>query len=249
MKTVKIINILVILFVSLPGSSGVEDNGTIQPGSGRLDPPPSWGAHTVYNHNGANLDMAWHHVIPWDTLRNFWNKILLLNHDPDAYFWKDKSQKKRSPNLNEVKIYGKILIEYLKYLKFANPQSIVDRMKSNNFKGEAKDEFLQKIIWQKWNIVEGPKGDLRSDDPGSSQIDKFKTGLDEKEQGCHTALQALYDKMKDFDTWDFQRFNYETQAGNLIAAFSITNKCDESILIKFKVAMWTFKQGKWKVLR
>lgn len=92
------------------------------------------------NHiTNRTLPLALHHVIPWNLLRSFWNKL------QDRKHW------------TTMAVYGSML-----GVAQTTMGTATSGMKKSRF-GDAIG-LGEKICWAEWNLVRGPQH--RSDDPG-----------------------------------------------------------------------------------
>jgi len=87
------------------------------------------------------LPLALHHVIPWNLLRDFWNKLQGCN------YWKSMA------------VYGSML-----GVAQSTMGTATSRMKKSRF-GDAID-LDEKLCWAQWNLVRGPQYRPKSNAPG-----------------------------------------------------------------------------------
>lgn len=101
---------------------------------------------------GYEIPMAWHHMVPWPILRDGWSAIAILNRWDVVRAWLE------SLEVPETSI-----------------TQCVEGMSSQTYRDD--DDLSEKVCWAKWNLVEGPKGDVRSDDPkDGNALDRFDYG-------------------------------------------------------------------------
>ncbi|TRL54246.1 hypothetical protein [Pseudomonas aeruginosa] len=117
-------------------------------------------------------DISWkyHHIIPWQTLRDTWQALLMCD------YWK-----------------GCVL--YVKVIGVVSWGPLISRLMNAQMTQEDCDELYAKLSWPAWNIVEGPAD---RDDEGGTDLDLFRHGLQGTEPARMQALQRLYDAMEDF---------------------------------------------------
>ena len=155
-----------------------------------------WKQDPEFANGNYQMTMTWHHNIPDNVWRAFWN-ILLTNG------WADEMSEflyltgmDDRPNSN---FRISILIKKFKYLhkefeKLFGGGKVADSYQmdlgdlgavdaSQLLTAEEMDELRTRISWQAWNIVEGPLNTLRPGDPGDNfddftgLIDKGRAGL------------------------------------------------------------------------
>lgn len=164
---------LCVSFVSLAVPSmlhaGIE-NGTGRAVGERADVPNTedW-AHTVARDGRNVIAMTYHHVIPYNVLRDTWTKLI------DNGKWD-------------------LLKEYMNLLQMKSTYYSALIKKSELTKAEDRDEIDLLLSWPKWNLVEGPTGANRSDDPGEG-FDEFDGGLTKKEKELMQKIKILYEFM------------------------------------------------------
>ncbi|MFC0396986.1 hypothetical protein [Paraburkholderia rhizosphaerae] len=106
-------------------------------GAGRASEPEGWKHAEVK----PAIQFTWHHTIPLDDLTRLWNGLINGGH------W------------NAVD-------EYLQIIGFSSVQTTINELKAGKFQAR-RDELHTAIQWPGWNIVEGPGGAYREDDPGN----------------------------------------------------------------------------------
>ncbi len=96
-------------------------------------------------------DISWkyHHIIPWQTLRDTWQALLMCD------YWK-----------------GYVL--YVKVIGVVSWGPLISRLMNAQMTQEDCDELYAKLSWPAWNIVEGPAD---RDDEGGTDLDLFRHGL------------------------------------------------------------------------
>jgi hypothetical protein len=95
------------------------------------------------------VPMDWHHMIPWNVLRNSWSALATSKRWEVLEVW-----------------IGLIAVE--------NAAQRLSEMKAGNLdNGEVQDDITERICWAPWNLVEGPNNTNRTDDPGGDGFDAF----------------------------------------------------------------------------
>ena len=131
------------------------------------------------------IEMAWHHVIPWNTLRDGWNALVAKKR------WEPLSAWLMALDRNTTQDEDKIL---------------------NAIKGSRLDDpsclALEKAVcWASWNIVEGPAH--RSDDPGE-KFDEFKSSrLSGQKRYRFNLLKRVNDSLELIETYSDRRIANE----------------------------------------
>ncbi len=104
---------------------------------------------STYFPRGYEIPMAWHHMVPWPILREGWSALATLNR------WD-------------------VLCAWMESLEVSSP--LIGQCIGAMADGRYRDniDLSEWVCWAKWNLVEGPEGDLRSDDPKDGRaLDRF----------------------------------------------------------------------------
>ena len=116
---------------------------------------------SLYQPNGGNVQVARHHIIPYQTLKSFYNKI--IHHPNDlrllrGFFWTFSDHMRQYAYLHRADLDS---VQRLVH-------AIVDReiMAGGYERPQGWDTFEQFYAWLPGNLFIGPKN--RSDDPSSS---------------------------------------------------------------------------------
>ena len=116
--------------------------------------------------SGHAIDMSFHHVIGWKLIHGVWNKLVGWGEWAGISQW-----------------------AYLLHIS----DDDVAAMQANNYNDA---QAVIQLCWSPWTMVEGPQGNIRTDDPGQDgEYDSFKFG------GSHSArthiqnLAILYTAM------------------------------------------------------
>jgi len=126
------------------------------------------GAEPVLWHHTTmtpTVTFTWHHTIPWNCLAAFWNGLVAGKH------W------------TAVELF-------LRLVSADKPHDIMDQIKSGALMD--RDRLHTQLTWQGWNIVEGPGGDFREDDPGEGYDRWFNHGLSDNQRATVQAVDQLY---------------------------------------------------------
>jgi hypothetical protein len=128
---------------------------------------------------GTTVDMACHHVIPWNVIPAFWNCVCELK----------TGESKTTTNRRY-----EILRTYLSTFGVPKPQlkDLGKDMQERNFK--AREDWGARVCWSPNNLVIGPKS--RSDDPGP-ELD-FPLAPADIYGGRVSALRAAGRNMENF---------------------------------------------------
>lgn len=112
------------------------------------------------------LPMTFHHVIGWQRIWQMWNHLV-------------------------VKDRWDVIREWAHLMQIDG--AAVDAMQKGTL--DDVDPVVEKICWSPWNMVEGPRGSYREDDPSkdNKDIDYFQFG------GSHTARTRMSDLLALFN--------------------------------------------------
>ncbi|HEY4352182.1 MAG TPA: hypothetical protein VGN31_13210 [Paraburkholderia sp.] len=112
------------------------------------------------------VQFTWHHTIPLDDLTRVWNGLINGEH------------------------WG-VVDEYLQIIGFRAVQNTIDELKAGTF--QDRDELHTAIQWPSWNIVEGPGGEFREDDPGNG-FERWTVppGISNNQREMLNAVGAIY---------------------------------------------------------
>jgi hypothetical protein len=116
------------------------------------------------------VTFTWHHTIPWNCLLAVWNGLVAGQH------W------------NAVRLFLQIVSD-------PHPHTTTEQIK----KGELmnRDSLHTLLTWQGWNIVEGPGGDFRADDP-KEDVERWSLvkGVTGNQRATLQSVALLYIAMK-----------------------------------------------------
>lgn len=155
----------------------------------------SWGLvprDSTLNEN-LSYNLAWHHNIPWADLRDSWNvvfsfcakatveKLFDLYAEGNGTLTPEAHRSLRTKllgikeSLDEKEPAGADrYVDCINRLKVGGGD-FLSRLPVEKQLGSNDSENLALIVaWQRWNIVEGPKESVRTDDPGSDDFDDFR---------------------------------------------------------------------------
>ena len=122
-----------------------------------------------------DIDWKFHHIIPWDMLRDTWQALLMCQ------WWKETEFYMRALGVN-VNAFDVQLVT-------------IERLKSKLLTHKDREEIYSKLSWPSWNIVEGPAD---RDDEGGTDLDIFHYGLTNNERKRMADIHALHDAMSSF---------------------------------------------------
>ena len=162
----------------------------------------------------VSYDLTWHHNIPWKTLRESWNVIfvffdaktvsdyfhLLAAGNPTCRDALKLGRKlvalKEGLGLNAKNASGATYAKWVERLSSDEKYSLLDTFANEKKLVSDDSEALYSIVaWQSWNIVEGPKENVRVEDPGSDDFDDFRF-LDPSKYERFQRLYLLYEELQ-----------------------------------------------------
>jgi len=176
----------------------------------------SWGLvprDSMLNEN-LSYNLTFHHNIPWADLRDSWNivftfcakatveKLFDFYADSNGTLTPEAQKSLRTKllgikdSLDEARPAGTD-----KYLDCINRLRVggdfLSRLPVEKQLDSTDYENLALIVaWQRWNIVEGPKESVRTDDPGSDDFDDFRK-VDRRKQFLRFAtVFELYEALQ-----------------------------------------------------
>lgn len=136
--------------------------------------------------------MSFHHIIPFSTLREVWNRLV-----------------RQHLALDEAG--ARVAIRQFLTLcdrDIENLDTLIDRIRAVALRQRAAHTPLAGLevhegnrlataaTWPSWNLVEGPTN--RSDNPGDHYMDRFTAGITAQEATCMATIEVLYDRMQTF---------------------------------------------------
>jgi hypothetical protein len=149
----------------------VDETGRLE--KGRDSSPREWDALRT-NNPALPVEMSWHHTIPVLELRAVWNNMI------DGKHW-DTAK------------------DYLSLVSVNNPGAAIAAIKNarqggTDLPSEIRDELAMKLVWQGYNIVEGPGKDnrLEGDDPKSSYEMWSMRSVKGKDRSRLSDIDAVY---------------------------------------------------------
>jgi hypothetical protein len=118
----------------------------------------------IWERSQSNINLAWHHVLPFCELGGFWNNLVMQCYDT---------------HLPEART---ALRHYLLLCnrKLFDVDTWIDRIRKQDLEVAECGWLATTAVWPAWNIVEGPATRLRTDDPGDRFIDRYTHGLTRK---------------------------------------------------------------------
>lgn len=138
---------------------------------------PQWPRTT-----GAGVGLVWHHVIPFNTLRDVWNGLI-------EYF--------RGNNFQESRVAVR---QYLLLCDrgIGNIEQMLDGTRRGDLSVPDGERLKTAAAWPAWNIVEGPDARFRGDNPRDGELDRFTHGLTALELARVRAVESLYPRLLAF---------------------------------------------------
>lgn len=127
-----------------------------------------WKANPQPVPSNHEVPMTFHHVIGWQRIWQMWNHLIIKNR------WD-------------------VISEWAYLLQI--DQEDVDAMQTVSL-GDV-DPVVEKVCWSAWNMVEGPNGSNRTDDPNLTRqdLDFFTFGGSSSARSRITELRALFSAM------------------------------------------------------
>ena len=214
-----------------------------------------------------SYDLTWHHNIPWQALRDSWNVVCVFCK-PETIaklfylYWKgNRATVTPGQLVNKLKAHRtKIGPEtasassttYKKYRTRMgeDDESHIELLpEAEQLTSDEKDELHSMVSWAAWNIVEGPKENVRTDDPGSAGFDDFR--------GSDIARAVRYNHVNDLYTVLLQIANEYTPRANQFCDPNRIDQWDTSLslalnrtyenlktepIVKFNDTQWVFEK-------
>jgi hypothetical protein len=140
----------------------------------RPNSPRNW-VHSTQ----ANVNLVWHHVLPFHELRGLWNTLVTQCH---------------GTRLAEART---ALHQYLRLCdrNLAGVDAWIDRIRAERLAVADCDMLATTAVWPAWNVVEGPDTRFRSDDPGDDFIDRYTHGITRQEYGRMIWVEELHRRL------------------------------------------------------
>lgn len=195
---IRITVIIALILFPLAGYAALFNNdGTIN--TDRPNPPKSWN-HSTYKDTQVkppmNIDMTWHHIVPYDSLSSFWDSLVRHMKHLKGKTYGTMYMKMVRSYFNLIGIPKNLEGKIINSIYKNNFQTILSQ---NAAGGQTVAEFLiERIAWQTWNIVEGPLNTDRTDDP-DEKLDNFTQGLQQEDRDRIRVLNSFYYKIQTFN--------------------------------------------------
>lgn len=125
--------------------------------------------------------MARHHILPYNTLRDLWNKLVR------SFFETQFAE-------------ARVAIRQFLMLcdsRFAHVDTLLDRLRRNQLTVVECNVLEETAVWAAWNVVDGPKN--RSDDPHDTYLDRFTFGVTREEFARMDVIEGLYGAFEHFN--------------------------------------------------
>ncbi|QKV65065.1 hypothetical protein HUW52_19955 [Pseudomonas sp. 43A] len=133
-----------------------------------------------------SFPLTWHHQIPFNSLRDFWNWLYVIADDDLLDMCVDLfSQRAKGGRFPEIKRKLKVIKTtlmptlQLETQTYSQWKAVVAQIANgllapaDELDGEEQSDLFEAISWSSWNILEGPLPQHRSDDPGDANVDDF----------------------------------------------------------------------------
>jgi len=144
--------------------------------AGRPNAPNTWTFSRA-----ATFNMARHHILPYNVLRDAWNNLVTAvveTQDQEA----------------RVAIWQFVMLCDPRYPAI---EPMLERLRADQLDVVECNALGTIAVWSPWNIVDGPSN--RSDDPGDAYLDRFTFGVTRAEFQRMGALERLYDALMFFN--------------------------------------------------
>ena len=174
----------------------------------------NWGLvpHDTKLNENLSYNLTWHHNIPWADLRDSWNivftfcakttveKLFELYADGNGTLTPEvqRSLKTKLLGIKESLPKPEGAQKYLDCVnRLEMDGHVLSKLPIEKQLDSDDSENLALIVaWQRWNIVEGPKESIRTDDPGSDGFDDFRR-VDRRKQFLRFGtVGELYESLK-----------------------------------------------------
>jgi hypothetical protein len=145
-------------------------------GTTRPNAPITWSFSTAENFN-----MARHHILPYNTLRNLWNNLVRCFYDTQ---------------------FAEARVAIRQFLMVCNSRlphvdSLLDKLRRDQLSVVECNVLEETAVWAAWNVVDGPKN--RSDDPHDTYLDRFTFGVTKEEFDRMDVIEGLYGAFEHFN--------------------------------------------------
>jgi hypothetical protein len=135
----------------------------------------------------SGTSLSRHHVIPYNVLRDFWNRLLFIdqNYSIAKGFLEEIAKNIARYPTN----YGRVDIQWV-----ADAARSIGNGELNQLTNEAFDSFRAVYAWLPGNLFEGPDENIRTDDPGG----RFECGAGSIVGDPFNALQTACRDMREY---------------------------------------------------
>jgi hypothetical protein len=178
---------------------------------------------------GVPIQLAWHHVIPYFTLRAAWNSLV-------TQFFQTRLAEAQTALHQYMALCGWNAAEIQRFLPLIrrNQMSVPDA-----------DLLATAAVWPAWNIVEGPAN--RTDDPADHYIDRFTHGLTRLEYARMLEAESFNDVLGTFNANPMKNGPVLGALANRINHARQRLACDAPI--PFRPDMWVQDGATWRKRR
>lgn len=122
----------------------------------------------------ASFSMARHHILPYNTLQDVWNRLVRSLVDTE---------------LAEARVAARQFLTMCNR-KLTNIDTLLEQTRRGQLTVVDCTTMEESAVWAPWNIVDGPN--RRSDDPGDSYVDRFTFGITPEEFSRMAVIERLY---------------------------------------------------------
>jgi len=218
-----------------------------------------WGlAETPSGGNAMHsYNLALHHNVPWKTLRDSWDVIVTFCSEAvirDVFKLYNYGCAMRRPDRFEDKLamireavgpgpknaagatYERWMQRMSEQMENLSPEKQIDT--------DEGSELINIVIWQQWNILEGPKENLRTDDPGSDGFDDFRClgrtnySRFERARLYYNALKTLVDEYKKVKAGFCSQTVLDTWTSIMSQALDQSRTLRQETLLSFDNQSW-----------
>jgi hypothetical protein len=146
-------------------------------GVNRPNAPFSWPLSTA-----PGINMARHHILPYNTLRDLWNRLV------DCFHGTQIAEARTAIRQFLITCDGRL----------PHVDVMLDKLRRDELTVVECNILEEAAIWAAWNLVDGPKN--RSDDPDDTYIDRFTFGVTREEFGRMGVIEGLYRSFLQFNS-------------------------------------------------
>lgn len=159
------------------------------------------------------IPMDWHHMIPWNVLRDSWSALATSAR------WE-------------------VLEAWLGLLSVNDADQRLAEMKAGTLGPVDAQDITEKLCWARWNLVEGPYNGNRTDDPGGDGFDDFAyLAMSSNVRARAQVLKSIYTTVKD---WTYNDATLtKTGTKGLLADLGKVKAYKQSPIAMFEGKAWS----------